>query len=258
MGIIALLGCALLGALVVQLVAYVYALRTSRVDVIDVGWGLSFIAAVVVMQLYEPSTSLWVVMTDLLVFIWGVRLSWHIYRRFSHSAVQDARYTELIRHWPQRLLPLQLFLRLFVVQAFLAVLISLPVVVVHAYQPATSWLAVVGLMLWLVGFITESVADKQLRDFLVAPDHGELMTDGLWRYSRHPNYFGEIIMWWGIALIASQTPLWWLGILGALTITILIRFVSGVPLAEARSRSKRGWSEYARQTSTLLPLPLRK
>ncbi len=258
MDFLSLLPAAFLGALIVQLVAFTYALRSRRADIIDVAWGLSFIAAMALMQLLHPSTSPWVIITDLLVTIWGARLSWHIYRRFKRSDVQDERYTEIIRQWPKRFMGLQLFARLFLLQAILATTISLPVIVVHTYQPGTSWLTLIGLAIWIVGFIFESVADRQLKEFLATPNHAALMTNGLWRYSRHPNYFGEVSMWWGIALIAAQTPLWWLGLIGAVAITLLISFVSGIPIAEKRSAGKEGWTAYKRQTSALLPWPPKK
>lgn len=256
MDFVALLLVAFLGALAVQIVAFGYSRVLQRVDIIDAAWGLSFIAAIVAMQLFKPSFAPgWVVIVDGLVVIWGARLSWHIYRRFRRSATQDKRYTAVLESWPQRWMSLQVFVRLFLLQAVLATTISLPVVVVHFYQPETSWIAVVGLIVWLIGFGCEAIADRQLRQYLAKPGHGDLMSSGLWHYSRHPNYFGEITMWWGVALMACATPLWWLGIIGAATITCLIGFVSGVSLAEKRMASRRGWAEYKRQTSVLIPWP---
>lgn len=255
MDFLVLLGFAFIGAIAVQLLAFSYALRTKRVDVIDVAWGPSFIGAIIAMQLHSPSSSLWVIVADILVAVWGVRLSWHIYRRFKHSQIQDERYTNLMKHWPRQYMSLQVFSRLFVVQAILAAIINLPVIVIHLYEPVNSWATMAGLAVWLIGFTFESIADRQLKDFLATPKHGQLMMSGLWRYSRHPNYFGEITMWWGIALIACITPLWWVGIIGAATISTLICFVSGVPLAEARAASKSGWNEYKQKTSVLIPWP---
>lgn len=246
------------GALIVQFFTFIYALVSRRVDSVDVAWGVSFIIIALSMQFYRPTTSLWVLVVDLLVLVWGLRLSWHIYRRFKHSPKQDERYTQLLEQWPKRLRSLQLFVKIFLLQAILATVISLPVIAVHYYQPSIGVLAIVGVVVWLVGFTFESVADRQLKDFLETPGHKDLMTDGVWHYSRHPNYFGEVSMWWGIALIAASTPLWWLGCIGAITITLLICFVSGIPLAEKRSATKNGWQEYKHTTSVLLPWPPKK
>lgn len=256
--VLALLGVALLGALVVETIAFVLALHAKRIDSIDIVWGISLIAVISALYLLQWRHSLWGLIVFGLVVAWGSRLSWHIYRRFRRSHTQDQRYTRLMARWPQKYLPLQIFIRLFVVQALLATTISLPVIIVYYFQPATSWLTLAGLFVWFGGFVCELIADRQLSSFLARPNHDQLMTSGLWRYSRHPNYFGEIVMWWGVALIACATPLWWLGLVGAVTITYLICFVSGIPLTEKQAQTKTGWAEYKKRTSVLLPWPPKK
>jgi steroid 5-alpha reductase family enzyme len=241
-------------ALMVQLVVFIFALTLKRVDLVDVAWGLSFIAIVKALQLFGPSTAPWVLIVDMLVVIWGLRLSWHIYRRFRKSSEQDARYTALMEQWPEKYRGVQIFFKIFLTQALLATIISMPVIIIHLYQPQTTPVAMIGLVVWVIGFIYEVVADRQLAVFLQKP-HGKLMQRGLWKYSRHPNYFGEITMWWGISLIACATPLWWVGLIGAATITYLICFVSGIPLAESRAKTKKGWKTYHDKTSVLIPWP---
>ncbi len=257
MAFIILLIAALVSAVVVQLATFLYAVRANRADSIDIAWGLSFIAVIMSMQIVRPTADVWVLVAELLVVIWGLRLAWHIYRRFIRSDKQDERYTQIIAEWPAGHRNLQLFVKLFLLQAVLAVVISLPVIIIHYYAPQSSFLTYVGIVVWIVGFLFEYIGDKQLKAFLAQPNHPELMTTGLWRYSRHPNYFGEVTMWWGIALIALQTPLGLLGLVGAAMITVLICFVSGVPLAEKRSARKSGWDAYKRKTSVLFPLPPR-
>lgn len=253
MDVLKLIAVTLFGALIVQISAYFYALYTKRVDIIDACWGLSFIAGIVAMQFFSPSFELWIVLVDTLVVVWGLRLSWHIYRRFKKSTIQDKRYTQMISKWPKKYKSMQLLLRIFLVQAALVTTISLVIITVHSGPTKTSWLGLAGSVLWTIGYVFEATADNQLKKFLSKANHPELMTEGLWRYSRHPNYFGELTMWWGIALIACQTPHWWLGFIGALTITILILFVSGVPLAEYHAKNKKGWENYKRKTSPLIP-----
>lgn len=261
MGVLELLpyvAVGLTGALVVQIIAYVSALRQKRVDVIDIAWGMSFIGIIAALRIYEPSNAAWVYVVDLLVLIWGARLSFHIYRRFRRSKIQDERYTSLMSKWPANRRWLQAFLKLFVTQAILATIISLPVIIIHASQPPTQSFVIIGVAIWLIGFAFETTADWQLKQFIAHNKQGELMMDGLWRYSRHPNYFGEITMWWGITLMACSTPLWWIGLIGALTITYLICFVSGIPPAEARAKTKPQWEKYRIETSVLLPWPPKK
>lgn len=252
--LLTLVAVGFMGVLVVQCIAFIYAVRLRRVDLVDAVWGLSFIATIVALQLASPSLNIGVVLVDILIGLWGVRLSWHIYGRFRASPKQDARYSEMLSRWPAKYRTVQIFVKIFLLQAVLVSIIGLPIVVVHLYQPDLSPLVTAGLAVWLVGFVCEVIADRQLRVFL-REHRGELMTNGLWRYSRHPNYFGEITMWWGIGLMACATPLWWMGLIGAVVITYLICFVSGIPSAEARGRMKAGWQEYQRKTSVLLPWP---
>ncbi len=110
-------------------------------------------------------------------------------------------------HWPKKLVNLQIFLRLFLLQAVLAVVISLPIIIVYYYRPPITLLALIGTSLWLIGFVFETIADRQFRSFTAHSQHTGLMTGGLWRYSRHPNYFGEVTMWCGIVVLSLSTPL---------------------------------------------------
>ncbi|HET6622336.1 MAG TPA: DUF1295 domain-containing protein, partial [Candidatus Saccharimonadales bacterium] len=169
------------------------------------------------------------------------------------------RYTQLKRSWNGNL-ALNAYLRIFLVQAVLAWVIALPIVIVNQAEPRPlDWLALVGGLVWLIGFALEAIGDQQLRTFVSDPKHrGKLMDSGLWRYSRHPNYFGELTQWWGIFIIALSTPMGWIGFIGPLTLTILILFISGIPLNEKRQTAKLGWQEYKRRTSSLVPLPPKK
>lgn len=247
------IGWALLVAVLWQTVMFGIAKQLKRVDVVDVGWGLTFIViAVVTATMNFPlNTAAAVVM--ILVVLWGARLSLSIGRRLIRSASQDPRYTELTKNYKPTTYWANVYLRIFIVQAVLAVMISLPVVIVMTQQPMWSgWLSA-GVIVWIIGFVCEVVADAQLRDFLKSAKKDELMNTGLWRYSRHPNYFGEMLMWWGLAIMSGATAYGWLGVVGALVITVLLRFVSGVPPAEARAASKRGWKQYKDSTSVLVP-----
>lgn len=249
---------ALAGALVVQLIAFVASNRMQRVDVVDVAWGMSFVAGVLAMQFYRPTAQALVLLVDLFVLAWGTRLAWHIYKRLIRSNQQDERYTKLMSKWPKQNRTAQTLVKIFFVQAVLAVAVGLPVVVIHYYQPSIDVVVALGALLWVIGYGIEALADDQLRQFLQTAKPGTIMQSGIWRYSRHPNYFGEITMWWGIAVMTFVTPLWWLGAIGASFITYLLCFVSGVPLAEERATKKAGWLEYKRKTSVLIPWPPKK
>ena len=244
-----------IGALIVQVIAFSFSLKLKRVDIVDVAWGASFIAGYLALQIYRPTNSLSVMIVGLMLFAWGARLSIHILRRFLRSTHQDDRYTELMSAWPVGNRAIHTFLRIFLTQAVLATIIGLPIIVISFFEPSTKPIVFIGIVVWVFGYVVEIVGDRQLKQFLLSSKSSGLMTSGLWKYSRHPNYFGEISMWWGIALISCATPLWWLGIIGAMTISYLLSFVSGVPLAEARAATKPGWAAYKEKTSVLVLWP---
>lgn len=184
-------------------------------------------------------------------------LLFHISRRFVKSNTQDKRYTDLITKWPLGYRSLQIFFRLFVVQAFLAAVIILLLIAALTASVQLSYLTYVGVAVWLIGFAVESIADYQLRRHLHSNNRNTLMTYGLWKYSRNPNYFGEIMMWWGIAIVSFHPSTWLWSFVGASTITLILCFVSGVPLAEKSLSNKKGWKLYKRTASALIPLPLK-
>ena len=117
------------------------------------------------------------------------------------------------------------------------------------------WLLIVGFVIWAIGFCIEVLSDWQLDEFIKHKKKGEVMDKGLWKYSRHPNYFGEVTLWWGIWVISlSINPVWW-SVIGPLTITFLILFVSGVPMLEKSMKKNKNFREYSKRTSIFIPLP---
>ncbi len=120
-------------------------------------------------------------------------------------------------------------------------------------------LGALSVAVWAFGFAFEAIGDAQLAAFLRNPENrGHVMDAGLWRYSRHPNYFGEIVQWWAIWLLTLGVPGWLLAVVGPLTITLLLRYVSGVPLLERKRAGRPEWEAYKARTSVLIPLPPRR
>lgn len=242
---------------------FAWAARRGRFDVIDVFWGPSVLLATLVglaveYRAYEYPLSGWQFAVAGVVGVWALRLAWHIARRFRASTTQDKRYTTMVDSYGKHSLKRHVFLRIYLVQAVLAVLVaSTAVAAIWTGDMKPSWPIVVGLLVWAIGFGIEVLADRQLKQFRSDPENkGRILSSGLWRYSRHPNYFGEALLWWGLAIISLPTvTLAPLGVVGALTITILVRFVSGVPPAERSLRGRRGWKMYVQTTSVFVPLP---
>jgi steroid 5-alpha reductase family enzyme len=237
----------------------------NRYDIIDVAWGLTFILIAGVSYLSQRDIVLLSIQTivTVLVIVWGLRLSLHIYSRWSHSAHEDPRYVAM-RHQYARLPggeAVNIYVRVFLVQSLLALLISASILVVNTSSIllAPNLITLVGVSVWLLGYYFEAVGDWQLRKHLADPkNRGKIMTKGLWKYTRHPNYFGEATQWWGIWIIALSVPFGWASITGPLIITALLLFITGVPLTEKRFEGREGWASYKKRTSVFLPLPPKK
>lgn len=251
-GIVAAIAIAGAIALAVQSLVFLLASCLRRDDIVDVWWGLTFVTIVGGLIAIYPAAPLGYGLVGL-VSVWGLRLSYHIWTRWKRSSSEDPRYVELRKSWPASYRALNRYLRIFVVQALLATMIAAPVIVGIARGGELGLWAAVGAVIWMVGFCCELVADYQLGHFLRQnQSSGTLMTSGLWRYSRHPNYFGEMVMWWGLWIASLETGIWWT-VIGPIVITVLLTKVSGVPLAEQRASRKKGWNEYKQTTSVLIP-----
>ena len=246
-----------IGAVLVFIsLVFAVAMYLKRLDVVDIAWGGAFIVAALTSFFIGGEQGGAQTLVTGLVIIWGLRLGLSILRRFYGSKKEDERYTELRKQWKGNLY-LNAYIRIFLIQGVLAIAVSLSVIVMNLSEPrSVGVLALIGLIIWSIGFYYESVGDEQLRRHLANPaNKGKLMTSGLWRYTRHPNYFGESVQWWGIWIIALAVPWGWATIVAPLTITILLLFVSGVALTEKRFEGRHGWSEYKRSTSVFIPLP---
>lgn len=227
-------------------------------SIADIAWGTGFIIASVSVLLYQGTFGLRNILVTALVIIWGSRLSIRIFRR-NRGRGEDWRYKRWREEWG-RIFYLRSYLQVFILQGLLLLVNVSPVIIINSYTTQTgTWTDIAGLCLWLIGFYFESVGDWQLDRFVRKPtNRGKIIQEGLWSYSRHPNYFGEITMWWAIFIIALGSPYGIFSVIGPVTITYLIVFVSGIPLAEKSMEQTPGFTEYKRTTSMLFPLPPRK
>lgn len=240
-----------------MLVWFGISLWKSRNDVADMAWGLGFVVLAWRSFAWAGYSGVSLV-TNILVTIWGVRLASHIFKRL-RSKPEDPRYLKWRKDWGKTVVWRSL-LQVFLLQGLFLYLISLPLISINILRPVDlNWLTLLGMLIWLFGFLFEAVSDKQLKDHISNPQNkGKLLTTGLWRYSRHPNYFGEVTLWWGIYVIAISVGVAWWVIIGPLTITFLILFVSGVPLLEKKYQGRADFEKYKKQTSVFLPLPPKK
>lgn len=242
-----------------MMAAFFLALELKNNSIMDVAYGLGFVlVAVTTLRVFGPHP-LGTVLTSL-VFIWGLRLAVRIYRR-NHGKAEDFRYAAWRRNWVW--FKTRSFFQIFMLQGSIILAIISPVIIANSASAyAQFWfLSVFGIALWFLGFFFEAVGDHQLDQFLRNPENkGHLMDKGLWSITRHPNYFGEATMWWGIWIAALPAILPY-GIVVALLvcvgspvlITSLLLKVSGVPLLEKAMEGKPGWAEYKAKTPVFVP-----
>lgn len=225
----------------------------KRNDVADIAWGLGFILLAWSSFFIFENFSFRGLIANILVSIWGARLAWHIYRRNKHKK-EDYRYLAWRQAWG-RFFYIRSYFQVYILQGFLLYLIIVPVLLINSNQGLSfNIIDVFGILVWLFGFFFETVSDAQLSRFLQDPaNRGKIMQSGLWQYSRHPNYFGEVTQWWGLFLLGLNLPDGWLGIIGPLTITILILKVSGIPLLEKKMAENPEFADYKKKTSIFIP-----
>ena len=187
--------------------------------------------------------------------IWGLRLAWHIHNRHK-GRPEDYRYFTWRTEWGKWFY-LRSYLQVYILQGILLFVIVLPVLLMNNNtEVSLGWLDIIGMIVWIFGFYFEAVGDAQLARFVKDPAHkGKLMQSGLWKYTRHPNYFGEVAQWWGVWLITLSSMIGWFSIIGPLTITFLILKVSGIPMLEKKMEKNPEFIEYKRKVSIFFSLP---
>jgi len=228
----------------------------DNVTIVDTLWSLLFVlaAAAYAASAAPPGPRAWLVLA--LVSVWGLRLAAYLaWRNRGHA--EDRRY-QAIRRRNEPNFALKSLWLIFGFQAVLAWVISVPLVGAIAGEAPLGALDVLGVSLWAVGLFFEAVGDWQLARFKRDPaNDGRVMDRGLWRYTRHPNYFGDFCVWWGLYLVALAAGAWW-SIAGPLIMSFLLLRFSGVRLLERDIGERRpAYAEYARRTNAFFPGPRR-
>lgn len=253
MEIMTLVGVAAAVVLVYMTMFFIVAQVIKDNSIADIAWGPGFIVVSAAVLFYAGTFELRQLIVMGLVTIWGLRLAVRIGRRnIGHG--EDWRYKKWREEWGKFFI-LRSYLQVFILQGAVLLLNIMPVLVIHAGEGASPGVFdYIGIGIWIIGFIFEALGDYQLDVFLKDPkNRGTIIDSGLWRYTRHPNYFGEAAMWWGIFVIALSVPGGWIGIIGPLTITLMLRFVSGVPMTERAMEDVPGFDEYRKRTNAFIP-----
>lgn len=232
----------------------------KRNDVADPLWGLGFISvALLHLILNRDNFTLRGVVIVGFVLLWGLRLSAHLFLRIKQNPIEDPRYSAMRKSWGAKE-PLNALVKVFGLQGILMGLIAMPIgFVIQAEASIMGPFDFVGLTLFAVGFLIEAVADAQLVQFKKSHKRsGEVLRDGLWGLCRHPNYLGEILIWWGIYAVACAVPLGAFTIFSPILITWLLLRISGVPLLEKRMKERGAeFEHYILSTPAIVPIRFR-
>lgn len=234
---------------------YGVSLLLKRYDIVDIAWGIGFIILAWIGFFFQPESTPRMVLITALITLWGLRLSIHILLR-NKGKKEDHRYAQWRKEWG-KLHMVRAYFQVFLLQGFLMLMVATPVYFASASSGTPlNILDFTGLGVWTLGFIFESIGDYQLSRFKQDPaNKGKIMTTGLWQYTRHPNYFGEVTQWWGIFLIALSATNGWYTIISPLLISFLILKVSGIPMLEKKYQGNPEFEVYKKRTSAFFPLP---
>jgi len=247
----------LLAVVVVLTVTAVVGFRIGRHNVVDVSWGAGFVAVAIAAALSGSGDGWRRVLMLVLVGAWGTRLAVSMFRR-SRGKGEDPRYEKMLSNAPGS--PAVYAIRkIYLTQGVALWFVSLPVQVAAVSDGSFGVVTAVGVALWVLGIVFETVGDRQMDAFKAdASRKGTIMDQGLWRYTRHPNYFGDACVWWGIFLVSAAH---WPGVLTVLSpvaMTYFLVFATGARLLEQHMAERPGYREYQQRTSYFVPLPPRK
>ncbi|MBU0711948.1 DUF1295 domain-containing protein [bacterium] len=221
-------------------------------SIVDIGWGPGFILITLLMIVQRPIPGMRGI-AYVFVILWGFRLARHIFLR-NRGRREDFRYAAWRKEWGNWFVP-RSYLQIFMLQGIIMLIVVYPIVVISvAPLRPIGIIETIGVLIWLIGFYFEAVGDFQLSRFKKDSDNkGKIITSGLWKYTRHPNYFGKAAMWWGIFLLALPVQHGWTTVISPILITYLLTKVSGVPMLERGCEGNVQFELYKQRTNTFFP-----
>ncbi len=241
---------------VIMVCAWIWGTKIENYSVVDAFWSFNF-AVIAVFIFFMSHGNEWrKQIVCVLAILWSLRLGLHLSKRiFSHLDQEEGRYKQLRQEWKKNIHTKFFFF--FQMQAFSNVWLAFPFFIIATNaNEKLCWLEYAGAAIWLISIIGEAVADKQLDNFKKDPKNkGEVCDKGLWNYSRHPNYFFQLMIWIGVFIFAVSSPYGWLAILSPLTIAFLLFKVTGIPMTEEQSLRSKGdkYKAYQKTTSVFIP-----
>ena len=245
--------CSAVEILLYMSFVFIIAVIKKNNSIVDIAWGVGFIFISLFKFFYIPGFTPRQMLVTLLIVLWGVRLAHYVNCR-NTGKPEDFRYANWRRKWG-KFWVIRTYFQIFILQGLFMFLVVSPVFVLH--QDNFSRLGIIeilGTAIWLMGFLFESIGDLQMMKFKAVPGNkGKIIKNGLWKITRHPNYFGESSMWWGIFLIVVKIPGSWWAIISPIIITWLLIGVSGIPLLEKKYKDNTDFQKYAKKTSAFFP-----
>ena len=246
------------------LVAFIVGTAKKNNGLMDIFYGPGYVVvaltSLILYVIMNNSINIRQVIITILVFIWAIRLAVYLFIR-NRGKPEDYRYQAMRRRWKTNIV-WKSFKNVYMFQGIVIFLVAFPVWFVNVsinpplvnildFAGITLW---VGALIWLIGFLFESIGDYQLYKFKKDPNNkGKVMDQGLWKYTQHPNYFGEVTQWWGIFIIALAVPFGFISIVGPIFITYMIIKVSGIRLLNWRYRADEKYADYKKRTSQFFP-----
>ncbi len=236
-----------------MLIFYLIAQAIKDNSIVDIGWGLGFVVLSVSLSVFYPVVYLSKVIILAMIWLWGLRLSIYIFLR-NKGKPEDFRYANWRKKWGRKQ-PLIAFFKVFMLQGLVMFIIASPMYFVYSYPvKGINWVYILGMVIFLIGYFFEVVGDYQMGAFKRKPENkGKIINTGLWKYTRHPNYFGEAVIWWGVFLMALPSEYGIISIISPVIITLLLRYGSGVPMLEKKYEGREDWEAYKKKTPAFFP-----
>ena len=236
-------------------ILYIIGRITKNNSIVDIGWGIGFILVCLFSFFSNDLNNISIrnILPNVLIILWGSRLAFHIFKR-NFGKEEDYRYKEMRKKFGKQV-NIKSYFYIFMLQGFIMFIITLPIVSSNMSISNNIYITdIIGLIIWLIGFYFEVVGDYQLKEFIKdKKNNGKIMKYGLWKYTRHPNYFGESTMWIGIFIMTIHSKIGILGIISPILITYLLLFVSGIPLLEKKYENNLEFIEYKSRTNKFIP-----
>lgn len=232
---------------------FILALIKKDNSLIDIGWGIGFMLVAIYSLLRNGLFLPRQILVTLLILFWGSRLSFFIYLR-KRGKGEDFRYKAWRNKWGKFFI-IRSYLQIFMLQGFFLIIIVYPLILINSSSNENlNIIDGLGFLVWIFAFAFESIGDWQLKKFKSdIKNKGKIMKYGLWKYTRHPNYFGESLQWWGIFVISLSVAYGWTAIISPICITFLLVKVSGIPLLEKKYADNPEFQKYKKTTNAFIP-----